>query len=224
MTVEIDQADASTVAKEYFRIRLSLFEKWANHLATKNSSLLSKEHLAFFKDQAKIIVGPNLGKGVVNGQFHVNDLDSALKIAKNGDIIFLEPKVYLSKNKPNDGSNPKFEIKNSVTIVGSGVRESIICSSIVNFSTGTVTLVNLGIELGSIYHVTDKEDSIKVLAGKLVLESCHVLSYVSTCFIVAYPTHMNGIGLPLPATLAMYNSFVDGGNKCTRLVDLAVSD
>merc|ERR1719510_359178 len=69
--------------------------------------------------KAKIIVDRNQTKGVDHGktQFVVNDIETALKIAKNGDTIFLEEGEYNGKKlgKKEDGSEePIIDITKNV--------------------------------------------------------------------------------------------------------------
>ena len=70
---------------------------------------------------AKIIVDPVARRGVVNGQFFVNDLDSALKIAKTNDVIFIEEGTFSGRTLRQQSSNMKMvtEINKTVTLVSS---------------------------------------------------------------------------------------------------------
>ena len=68
---------------------------------------------------ARIIVDPVARRGVVNEQFFVNDLDSGLRIAKNGDVIFIEEGNYSGRTLRQQSGNMKMvtEINKSVTLV-----------------------------------------------------------------------------------------------------------
>lgn len=77
---------------------------------------------------ARIRVSPWDKHGYVNEQFVVNDLQTALTMAKDGDLIFLEEGTYKpdppAKGK---GGRGKFEVTKSLQIVGASTSTSVIC-------------------------------------------------------------------------------------------------
>ena len=76
---------------------------------------------------AKIVVDPVARRGVLDGQFFVNDLESALRIAKNGDTIFIEEGSYSGRTLRQQSGNMKMvtEINKSLTLVS--LMGSILC-------------------------------------------------------------------------------------------------
>ncbi len=93
-------------------------------------------------------------------RFTLNDLESALRIAKDGDVIFLEDGIY-APNSDNSNNKtaaaaaaaadneeekrrrrgrrrrPAFEIKKAVTLVGSSTNKTVVRGSLVKWGAGT---------------------------------------------------------------------------------------
>jgi len=51
------------------------------------------------KSRARIIVDPTSSQKFFNGQFYVSTIEIAIKVAKDGDIIFLEPGIYTGETQ-----------------------------------------------------------------------------------------------------------------------------
>ena len=85
-------------------------------------SLLKWHFLSLQHDRlsAKIVVDPVARRGVLDGQIIVNDLELALRIAKNGDIIFIEEGTYSGRTIRQQSGNMKLvtEFNKSLTLVG----------------------------------------------------------------------------------------------------------
>ena len=86
------------------------------------------------RGDARIRVSPWEKHGYVNGQFVVNDLHTALTMAKDGDLIFLEEGTF----KPNPpakgkGGRGKFEVTKSLQIVGASTSDSVISGKIKSY-------------------------------------------------------------------------------------------
>ena len=131
---------------------------------------------------AKIIVDRNRQKGVVHGktQFVVNDVDSALRIAKDGDTIFLEEGTYTAKQlgKKEDGSKePIIDITKNVQMIGIHTSKVRIVGSIVKRSAGQVIFRNITFLVG---HDHGSRESIYAMCGHTKLIDCSIRTTANT--------------------------------------------
>ena len=82
--------------------------------------------------KANIIVNMKLGTHLMNkrNQFIVESLDKALRIAKDGDEIFLEKGKYESSTCKMKNGKTFYDFHKNLTITGAAVHDVIIISSI----------------------------------------------------------------------------------------------
>merc|ERR1719323_730628 len=96
------------------------------------------------RSRAKIIVDLRRSKGVINDktQCVVNDIDSAIRIAKDGDTIFLEEGAYIGGQfgeKKNKIKEQFIEVNKNIEIVGAKTSRVHLIGSVIKKSSGTVT-------------------------------------------------------------------------------------
>ena len=167
------------------------------------------------RSNAKIVVDANRKKGMINNktQFVVNDIDSALRIAKDGDTIFLEEGTYsgCKSGKKKDGTKQKMiEILKDVTIIGIHTSKVRLLGSIVKKSKGKVTFQNVTFQVGK-----DQEsaDSIYLMSGNTTMTNCCIKSPVNTAVNVISDSPVHDTSLDLIFCI------IDGMQLCERILN-----
>lgn len=164
--------------------------------------------------KANIIVSQQREKGFEKGQFILNDLVTALRIAKNGDTIFLEEGTYTNGTMdPNHMENSEkkvpFEIRKAVCLIGCSASKCIISGSIVKWGSSAVLLKRLKLEVGL---DIDSNEDIYFMDGVTVLEDCVIESPVNTCMYVISPNFAT------ETTVKFRHCIFDGLGNCKRML------
>lgn len=203
-----------TMDKSYFKARDSVLAVMSESL--QGGTDCCPPEVAADRASAKIIVQNGGPRGYVDGQFRVQDLESALRIAKDGDMIFLEPGVYCGKLRKEDSPSKwkpserhVLEIYKAVTICGSNARDVIIRGSLVKWGKGNTTFVRVTLEIGQ-----DKDDSdnVYIMEGYTQFAACHIKAPVNTAFYVI------GHSAETSCDLVFRYCLLDGMDTCYRFV------
>ncbi len=195
---------------------------------------------------ARILVNPNPGaeRGYKDGKFIVHDLDSALRIAKDGDVIFLEAGTFTPKQPElsdatvygeSDAAAKKkkaaFEIKKGVTIVGCSTSKAIISGIAekhkshfflcIRYFSFIGSLVKWGPGTVSFRRLkievgvdSDSVDDVYLLDGATELVNCVIESFVNTCFYVISSPTL----LSGSTRLLFKHCILNGMDKCRRMI------
>uniref|UniRef100_A0A0K2UCK0 Right handed beta helix domain-containing protein n=1 Tax=Lepeophtheirus salmonis TaxID=72036 RepID=A0A0K2UCK0_LEPSM len=169
-----------------------------------------------YKIRAKVIVDPHGTKGVNSTkQFVVNDLQTALKIAQDSDVIYLERGDYDCSKK----SNKTLQIKKSVSIIGSSKSDVKICGSIVKWeSCKKLYLSNLQIEVNG-SNLDERAEPVQngisediyLLGGRTEINGCIIESSANTSL---YVIGNNENTTELHVTFSIF----DGLEECQRMI------
>ena len=117
----------------------------------------------------KFIVNAKSERKIVNGVFYLQDLQTALKVAKDNDKIFVQEGIY----EINTGY---FEVKKSIEVVGEGHDKTIIKGPWAIKSSASFK--KLKFEIGQ---DEQSKDAIYVMNGSVAkFELCHFVSPVNT--------------------------------------------
>ena len=164
--------------------------------------------------RAKIIVDGNREKGLINNktQFIVNDIESALRIAKDGDLIFLEEGTYIGckLGKKKDGTEERIiEILKNVEIVGVHTSKVRVVGSVLKKSTGQVTFRNITFQIGK---DQGSGESIYAMSGTTQIYDCSIKSPANTAI------HVMSDSPEKDTVLELNFCVIDGMNYCERIL------
>jgi hypothetical protein len=203
----------SAIERFVFNMRQTFFERMLEHFEGEGGS---DDEISADRAAARIVVDETSAtRGVCNGQFLLNDLESALRIAKSGDVIFLEAGTYSPKSSPENSDvsvkkkKAAFEIRKSVTIVGCSTSKAIISGSLVKWGDGNAIFKRLKLEVGV---DIDSDDDIYLMEGTTILENCVVESPVNTCIYVI------SSGIQSETALKVKHCIFDGLESCRRMI------
>ena len=115
-------------------------------------------------------------RGYKDGKFHVQDCTSALKLAQNGGIIFLENGDY-SAETFFDVKQKSQDLEKVITIIGASTNECSIHGTIKIHAQHKVTFKRIKFEIGD---SPESNDAIYVLGGNVVFISCLLEATVNT--------------------------------------------
>ena len=164
--------------------------------------------------KAKIIVDMNRKKGLINDktQFVVNDIDSALRIAKDGDIIFLEEGTYSGTKlgKKKDGTEEKMiEVLKNIEIIGIKTSKVRLIGSIIKNSKGQATFRNITFQVGK---DQGSSESIYAMSGVTKIVDCCIKSPANTAI------HVISESPGQDTVLELNFCVIDGMNFCERVI------
>eukprot|EP00092_Neocalanus_flemingeri_P000284 GFUD01000304.1.p1 GENE.GFUD01000304.1~~GFUD01000304.1.p1 ORF type:complete len:719 (+),score=214.29 GFUD01000304.1:251-2407(+) len=197
--VELDQFD------KIFAIRKKVFEKFLDFMDDDGGGL--EHEIRNDRDSATIIVDVNGEKGFKEGKFHVQDLSSALKLAQNGGIIFLENGDYTSDTFF-DVKQKSLDPQKLITIIGATTNECSIHGTIKIQAEQRVTFKRIKFEIGD---SAESNDAIYILKGHAVFSCCLLEATVNTLWYL--------IGQESSSTeLTVQHCVVDGLESCQRAV------
>jgi len=215
-----------SVDRSIFSTRQNYFEKMVELYESDEASQMDEDEERL---NAKIVVSVRQKKGVLSGKrFLVNDLASALRIAKDGDGIFLDEGIYRPPEAIDASKKAVFEMKKAVNITGASCSTAVIAGSLVKWGQGTITMRRLRLVIGE---DDDENHEAYIMSGGLELTDCVVESTANTAFYVISDvgaSHTRG-GLtaqPLPPGVApssvtrlkFRHCVLNGKDKCRRMV------
>ena len=201
-----------------FRYYLSQF-----HAIHKNSELKEGERSDIIDDivtleherrQAKIIVDPSHTKAMVseNNQLVVPDVLTAMKVAKDNDIIFLKEGMhYLNLDRKLDKDNEQkgyYRITKAVQVIGEHPLRCILIGTFTLTVNVQVLFKRISLMFGSQKPDPEKECGAFITEGTLTLVECFVRQ--------SYPTAIAMLGKSdssktQSCSVSMIGCNVDGG-------------
>lgn len=128
---------------------------------------------------AKIVVNPKAPKKVENGVFYVQDFQTAVRIAKDGDKVFLEPGYHMVDKDAN--SKVVFQVNKAIDIFGSGPHQTALIGA---FSVNVVTKVGFYFMTLRLGDDQSSKEAYYVLGGSVTFENCCITSPVNTMLYV----------------------------------------
>jgi len=143
---------------------------------------------------ANIIVNKKCRKHSMNEkkQFIVESLDKAVRIAKDGDVIFLKEGTYESSNRNQNGKRC-YEFSKNLTLIGARVKSVHIISPIVKFTNSTVKFKRLTISPSTIlrdpyhpYKNYEEQESCYIIEGTTHFENVKFALDKDTCIFVVH--------------------------------------
>ena len=205
-----------------FAVRKNFFERLVDEWDVSSSLNIDRKldcdtlcpEIETYRTQAKIIVDVNREKGMINGktQFVVNDIDSALRIAKDSDKIFLEEGTYIGKQvgKKKDGSEERMiEVLKNVEIIGCHTSRVRLVGSIVKRSHGKVTFRNITFQVGK---DQGSGESIYAMSGTTQMIDCCIKTPANTAI------HVISDNPGKRTILELDFCVIDGMNYCERIL------
>ena len=208
--------NAVVLDRSIYNVRQTYYEKLFEMY--EEDGIDPAEEIDAERKAAKIVVGENLEKGVSeDGRFRLNDLESALRIAKDGDVIFLEAGSYSPKKKSTGAKKKKasFEVRKAVTIVGCSTSKAVISGSLVKWGRGQLVLRRLKLEIGV---DIDSDDDVYLMEGSTVIDRCVIESPVNTCIYVISDSK------DVETKLDIRYCHLDGLENCRRMICFQVGE
>jgi len=166
-----------------------------------------EEDVAADRSSATVVVSKEGVRGRVDGQFRVQDLESALRLVRQGGTIFLEAGDYASDSFWDVRQLAEGEGRD-VSLIGASTATCSIRGSIRVEAARKVSFKRLKLEVGQ---DAESAEAVHIVRGELHLDSCLVEAVSNTAFYVS------GEG----ASLYLKLSVLDGLESCQRLVHLA---
>ena len=205
-----------------FAVRKNFFERLVDEWDVSSSLNIDRKldccipnsDTDLIRSRAKIIVDANREKGMINGktQFVVNDIDSALRIAKDGDVIFLEEGTYSGNKvgKKKDGREERMiEVLKNVEIVGFHTSKVRLVGSVVKKSLGKVTFRSITFQVGK---DQGSGESIYAMSGTTQMIDCCIKSPANTAI------HVISDNPGKQTVLDLNFCVIDGMNYCERIL------
>ena len=205
-----------------FAVRKNFFERLVDEWDVSSSLNIDRKldrdmqdcEVKAYRSRAKIIVDANRQKGMTNDktQFVVNDIDSALRIAKDGDVIFLEEGTYIGSKvgKKKDGSQERMiEVLKNVEIIGFQTSRVRLVGSVVKRSQGKVIFRNITFQVGK---DQGSGESIYAMSGTTQLLDCCIKSPANTAI------HVINDQPDKETVLELDFCVIDGMNYCERIL------
>ena len=143
----------------------------------------------FIDVSAKIIVDQGCKKSILDGTFHLPDLKTALKIAKQGDTIFVTAGQYVLEDQ--------IELTKDIKIIGEGPNKTTIQGSFLIKSSVEISNLKLEIVKKGIY-----------LTGQAKFQCCYLNSEINTVFYQ----------LSEQSQLTFTSCILDGASKVSRFL------
>ena len=192
---------------EIFTVRKKIFDKYLDYMDDAGGGSVHEVN----KDRASstIIVNLQGERGYKEGKFHVQNLESALKLAQNGGTIFLENGDY-STEAFFDVKQKSVDPDKIITIIGSSTNGCSIHGSIKVLAAQKVIFKRLKFEVGE---TPDSNDAIYILGGNVVFSSCLLEATVNTLWYLIGQESST-------TTLTVQHCVVDGLESCQRAVTL----
>ncbi len=216
--------------KSMFALRQTAFERLIEYYETTAGD--KEEAIALDRICARIIVDPRVrqsyvaavGKDDKRQQLVVKDLHTALRVAKQNDLIFLEEGVYepppwppkFNEKREKQGKRrlkPLFEFARGVHVVGASTSKTVISGSLVKHSKGMLILRRLKLQIGT---TPESDDDAYFIEGDTLIRQCVVESPVDTAmFVISRSSEV-------PTCLSIDLSVLDGQETCKRLIAFEV--
>merc|ERR550517_543602 len=140
-----------------------------------------EDDVACERASATVVVSKEGERGRVGGQFRVQDLDSALRLVRQGGTIFIESGDYTCSGQCWDVRQLAEGEGREVTLIGASTATCSISGSVRVEASRSVTFKRLKLEVGQ---DADSGEAVHVVRGKLILESCLVEAVSNTLLCV----------------------------------------
>jgi len=193
--------------EDLFSVRKKVFEKFLDYMDDAGGG--SVHEINKDRASATIIVNIQGERGFKEGKFHVQNLESALKLAQNGGTIFLENGDH-STGSFFDVKQKSADPNKIITIIGASTNDCSIHGTIKVFASQKVIFKRIKFEVGD---TPDSNDAIYILGGNIIFSSCLLEATVNTLWYL--------IGQESATTmLTVQHCVVDGLESCQRAVTL----
>lgn len=206
--------------RDLFNGRKIMFERMKDYYEEDGST---PEHIAMDREAARIIVNLKGEKVVRDDKFYVTDLPTALKLAKDGQTIFLENGTYSPSAESSDSKTDKknsngskaapkkpiFEFRKNITIIGASTSRTIISGSFVKWGMERLMFRRLKLEIGL---DIDANDDAYFMEGSTVMENVVIESPVNTAMYVISPNFLQ------QTEVTFKHCIFDGLENCRRMI------
>jgi len=193
--------------EELFSVRKKIFEKFLDYMDDAGGG--SVHEINKDRASATIIVDKQGERGFKEGKFHVQNLESALKLAQNGGTIFLENGDY-STESFFDVKQKSVDPNKIISIIGASTNDCSIHGTVKVWAAQKVIFKRIKFEVGD---TPDSNDAIYILGGNIVFSSCLLEATVNTLWYLIGQESATSM-------LTVQHCVVDGLESCQRAVTL----